>query len=201
MRRPLAIAALIFAGCGAEIPAPEGAPTGVVVTNFVNLTRLVVVTNTVCLTNTAVQQKEPERTLSLRRTAPYFVSGRSLGPGQLRALASAAGARVVECGTGALALVEASDVAAETLRTGGVLSVFPLSAKDKIAAGAGGAVRIVPMSAIDVGAVVDAVRSCGGEILQVTSAGSPAVRAKVSFAAMKKLAGRGDVRRIERDGR
>ena len=199
MRRIFAIAAVLLSGCGAESPAPGKSAPPVVVTNCVEVVRECVTTNTVTLTNIVCVRSEPRRELSLRKTAPYAVVGRSMSAGQLRELVSAAGARVVECGGGAVALVEASDRAAGNLRTGGVLSVHPLAAEDKIAADAGGSVRIVPMSAIDVAAIAGAVRSCGGEILQVIASGSPAVRAKVSFAAMKKLAERGDVRRIERD--
>ena len=199
MKRSLAIAALLLSGCGAEVSAPGEAVSPVTVTNFVEVTREIAVTNTVTVTNVVVVHREAERVLSLRKTAPYSVSGCSLTPEQLVKLASAAGARVVECGAGAVALVEASDKAAGNLRAGGVLAVHPLAAEDKIALDAGGEVRIVPVSAIDVAALTKAVRSCGGEILQVIASGSPAVRAKVSFAAMKKLAERGDVRRIERD--
>jgi hypothetical protein len=200
MKKLFAIALLAFSGCGKEssAPLPETART-VTVTNFVDAVRTVTVTNTVTLTN--VVAKRSGRVLSLRRTAPYLVAGGLLDRAQLRALASECGARVLECETGAVALVEASDKAAESLRAGGVLRVHALTARDKIAGDAGGAVKIIPVSTIDSAAVVKAVRESGGEILQVVTAGSPAVRAKVSFAAMKKIAERGDVRRIERDGK
>lgn len=204
MRKFFAIAALALYGCGAEEPVPDSGAVRkakATVADFVETVRTVVVTNTVYITNTVTVAAEPVRELSLRRTAPYLVAGSSLSPEQLRKLASECGARVVECGKGALALVEASDAAAGALRAGGVLKVHPLTAQDKIARDAGSEVRIIPMSTIDSAPVVKAVRESGGEILQVITAGSPAVRAKISFAAMKKIAGRGDVRRIERDGK
>ena len=58
---------------------------------------------------------------------------------------------------------------------------------------------IVPLSSIDAAAVTQAVRELGGEVVQVVTVGSPAVRAKISYMAIRKLAERGDVRRITRD--
>ena len=200
MRWFSAIAAVLLSGCGADTSHSGAVARQVTLTNFVEVVRETTVTNTVTLTNVVVRNEHP-RELSLRKTAPYSVIGKSLSAGQLRKLAAAAGARVIECESASVALVEASDKAVGNLRAGKVLSVHQLSADDKIAADAGGNVRIIPMSAIDVAALADAIRSCGGEILQVIASGSPAIRAKVSFAAMKKLAGRGDVRRIERDGK
>ena len=201
MRRLFAIVAVLLSGCGVDT-SPSGATVRQVpLTNLVEVVRETVVTNTVTLTNVVVVRKVEPRELSLRKTAPYSVVGKSLSVGQLRKLAAAAGARVIECESASVALVEASDTAVGNLRAGTVLSVYPLAADDKIAADAGGNVRIIPMSAIDLAAIANAIRSCGGEIFQVIASGSPAIRAKVSFAAMKKLAGRGDVRRIERDGK
>lgn len=201
MRRLFAIAAVLLSGCGVDTSPLGAAARQVTLTNLVEVVRETVVTNTVTLTNVVVVRKVEPRELSLRKTAPYSVVGKSLSAGQLRKLAAAAGARVIECESASVALVEASDKAVGNLRAGKVLSVHPLAADDKIAADAGGNVRIIPMSAIDVAAIANAIRSCGGEIFQVIASGSPAIRAKVSFAAMKKLAGRGDVRRIERDGK
>ena len=201
MRWFSAIAAVLLSGCGADTSHSGAVARQVTLTNFVEVVRETAVTNTVTLTNVVVVRKVEPRELSLRKTAPYSVVGKSLASGQLRKLAAAAGARVIECESASVALVEASDKAVGNLRAGNVLSVHQLSADDKIAADAGGNVRIIPMSAIDVAALADAIRSCGGEILQVIASGSPAIRAKVSFVTMKKLAGRGDVRRIERDGK
>ena len=184
MKKLFVIALLAFSGCGKEssAPRPETVRT-VTVTNFVETVRTVTVTNTVVVTN-AVAERPSGRVLSLRRTAPYLVAGGLLDRSRLRALVSGCGARVLECENGAVALVEASDKAVESLRTGGVLKVHALAARDKIAGDAGGAVRIIPVSTIDSAAVAKAVREAGGEILQVVTVGSPAVRAKVSFAAM-----------------
>ena len=171
------------------------------VTNVVTVTRVVVVTNTVTrevvVTNAVVEKRAPERVLSARRTAPYRVSAGKLDEPTLRRLVSDAGARVIECESGAVALVEASDRAAASLRR--VANAEPLSAEGKIAADAGERVKVLPLSSIDAAAVAAAIRATGGEVVQVVTAGRPAVRARLSYSAIRKLAERGDVRRIERD--
>ena len=187
-------------GCGREEPASvENAP--VTVTNVVTVTREVVVTNTVMreltVTNVVIEKREPERVLSGRRTAPYRVSAGRLDEPTLRKMISDAGARVIECEGGAVALVEASDKAAAALRR--VANAEPLSAEGKVAIDAGENVKVVPLSTIDAAAVAAAIRELGGRIVQVTTVGRPVVRAKISYSAIRKLAERGDVRRIERD--
>ena len=187
-------------GCGRQpSTAVEGAV--VTVTNVVTVTREVVITNTVvretAVTNVVIERREPERILSGRRTAPYRVSAGKLDEATLRRLVSDAGARVIVCEGGAVALVEASDKAASALRR--VANAEPLSAKGKIAVDAGESVRVVPLSTIDAAAVVAAIRDLGGEVVQVVTVGSPVVRARLSYVAIRKLAERGDVRRIERD--
>ena len=176
-------------------------PSAVTVTNVVEVTREVVVTNTVtrelAVTNVVTVKREEERVLSGRRTAPYRVSAGKLDEATLRKLISEAGARTIECEGGAVALVEASDKAVRTVRA--VADVEALSPEGKIAVDAGENVRIVPLSSIDAAAVTRAVRELGGEVVQVVTVGSPAVRAKMSYTAIRKLAERGDVRRIERD--
>lgn len=187
-------------GCGREAQAPvDNAP--ITVTNVVTVTREVVVTNTVVhemtVTNVVVEKREPERILSGRRTAPYRVSAGKLDEATLRRLIADAGARVIECEGGAVALVEASDKAASALRR--VTNAEPLSAEGKIAVDAGANVRVVPLSTIDAAAVVAAIRDLGGEVVQVVTVGRPVVRARLSYVAIRKLAERGDVRCIERD--
>ena len=201
-RFAIVLCLLSVVGCGREEQASvENAP--VAVTNVIEVTREVVVTNTivreVVVTNVVVEKREPERVLSGRRTAPYRVSVGSLDEPTLRKMVSNAGARVIECENGAVALVEASDKAVAALRR--VANAEPLSSEGKVAVDAGENVRIVPLSSIDAAAVVAAVRELGGEIVQVTTVGSPVVRAKISYFAIRKLAERGDVRRIERDKR
>lgn len=173
----------------------------ITVTNVVTVTREVVVTNTVVhemtVTNVVVEKREPERILSGRRTAPYRVSAGKLDEATLRRLIADAGARVIECEGGAVALVEASDKAASALRR--VTNAEPLSAEGKIAVDAGANVRVVPLSTIDAAAVVAAIRDLGGEVVQVVTVGRPVVRARLSYVAIRKLAERGDVRCIERD--
>ena len=182
---------------------PADMPTSVTVTNVIEVTREVVVTNTVTreltVTNVVVEKREPARVLSGRKTASYRVSAGSLDEPTLRNLISESGARVIECEGGAVALVEASDKAVKALRR--VANAEAVSAESKIAADAGACVRIVPLSSIDAAAVMQAVRELGGEVVQVVTVGSPAVRAKISYTAIRKLAERGDVRRIERDGK
>ena len=193
------LASLVL-GCGREVQAPvENAP--VTVTNVVVVTREVVVTNTVMreltVTNVVIEKREPERVLSGRRTAPYRVSAGMLDEPTLRKMISDAGARVIECESGAVALVEASDKAAAALRR--VTNADPLSAEGKVAIDVGENVKVVPLSTIDAAAVAAAIRELGGKIVQVTTVGRPVVRAKISYSAIRKLAGRGDVRCIERD--
>lgn len=187
-------------GCGRDGALPTAVEkTTVAVTNVVETRREVVVTNTVTLTvtNVVIEKREPEQTLSGRRTAPYRVSAARLDEATLRKLVSDSGARTIECGNGAVALVEASDKAMRAIRR--VADIEPLAPEGKIAADAGEDVRIIPLSTIDAAAVTKAVRALGGEIVQVVTVGSPAIRAKLSYTAIRKLAERGDVRRIERD--
>ena len=189
-------------GCGREEPVSAGnAP--VTVTNVVETVREVVVTNTVTreltVTNVVVEKRAPVRILSGRRTAPYRVSAGRLDEATLRKLISETGARTIACEGGAVALVEASDKAARAMRA--VADVEALSPESKVAVDAGENVRIVPLSSIDAAAVTRAVRELGGEVVQVVTVGNPAVRAKISYTAIRKLAERGDVRRIERDGK
>ena len=190
---------LSVVGCGREEPVAENAP--ITVTNVVEVVREVVVTNTVTreltVTNVVTVKREAERVLSGRRTAPYRVSAGKLGEATLRKLISEAGARTIACEGGAVALVEASDKAVKALRA--VADVEALSPEGKIAVDAGENVRIVPLSSIDAAAVTRAVRELGGKVVQVVTVGKPAVRAKISYMAIRKLAERGDVRRIERD--
>ena len=197
----LSLASLVL-GCDRQQSAAV-APASVTVTNVVEVTRELVVTNTVTreltVTNVVIEKREPVRILSGRRTAPYRVSAGRLDEAILRKLISEAGARTIACEGGAVALVEASDKAARAMRA--VADVEALSPESKVAADAGENVRIVPLSSIDAAAVTRAVRELGGEVVQVVTVGSPAVRAKISYTAIRKLAERGDVRRIERDGK
>ena len=174
-------------------------PVPVTVTNVVEVTREVVVTNVVSLTvtNVVVEKREPVRVLSGRRTAPYRVSAGKLDEATLRKLMSDFGARTIACEAGAVALVEASDKAVKAIRR--VADIEPLSAEGKVAADVGEAVQIVPLSSIDSAAVTQAIRDFGGEVVQVVTVGTPMIRAKLSYVAIRKLAERGDVRRIERD--
>lgn len=185
-------------GCGRE-GAEVTAPAAVTVTNVVEVAREVVVTNEVTLTvtNVVVARREPERVLSSRKTAPYAVSAAALDEAALRRLISDAGARAISCSGGAVALVEASDRAVKALRR--VATVEAVSAEGKIAPDAGENVRVIPVSSIDSAAVAAAIRAAGGEIVQVVTVGSPAIRARVPYSVIRKLAERGDVRSVERD--
>ena len=194
--------AAIAVGCDRRQPTVVE-PTVVTLTNVVETVREVVVTNTVTreltVTNVVIEKREPVRVLSARRTAPYRVSAGKLDEATLRKLISEAGSRTITCEGGAVALVEASDKAARAMRA--VADVEALSPESKIAVDAGENVRIVPLSSIDAAEVTRAVRELGGEVVQVVTVGSPAVRAKISYTTIRKLAERGDVRRIERDGK
>ena len=171
----------------------------VTVTNVVEAVREVVVTNTVTLTvtNVVVEKRVPSANLSARKTAPYVIAAKSITASQLQKLLMGADVRTITCDPGAVALVEAFERSVRPLAS--VATVLPLEPRAKIAADAGGAVRVVPLSSIDSAAVAAAIKSLGGEVVQVTTAGSPAIRAKMSFSSIRKLAERGDVRRIERD--
>ena len=185
-------------GCGRE-GSEVAAPAAVTVTNVVEVAREVVVTNEVTLTvtNVVVARREPERVLSSRKTAPYAVSAAALDEAALRRFISDAGARAISCSGGAVALVEASDRAVKALRR--VATVEAVSAEGKIAPDAGENVRVIPVSSIDSAAVAAAIRAAGGEIVQVVTVGSPAIRARVPYSVIRKLAERGDVRSVERD--
>ena len=80
-----------------------------------------------------------------------------------------------------------------------IIQCDALSANGKIATDAGESVMVFPVSSIDVAAVAAAIRSLDGEVVQVVTEGRSAVRARLSYSAIRKLAERGDVRRIERD--
>ena len=188
-------------GCGREQQPAAAEPTVVTVTNVVETVREVVVTNEVTLTvtNVVVERREPERVLSSRKTAPYAVSAAALDEAALRRIISDAGARAISCSGGAVALVEASDKAVKALRR--VTTVEGVSVESKIATDAGENVRIIPVSSIDSAAVAAAIRAVGGKIDQVITVGSPAIRARVPYSVIRKLAERGDVRSVERDER
>jgi len=179
-------------GGGSLSPAPVAT-----VTNVVEVTRTVTVTNTVVVSVTNVVTKEAERVLSARRTAPYAVSSTALDPARLRLLLSDAGARVIECSAGSVAMVEATDKTVGALDA--VVRVTAVTPDEKIAPDSGECVCVTPLSSIDAAAVSKAVRDLGGEVTQVVTVGQPRVRAKLSYSAIRKLAVRGDVRRIERD--
>lgn len=178
------------------------------VTNRVTVT--VTVTNTVTervtVTNAVTVNREPERSLTARRTAPYLVSTRNLDAVRFRKLLSDAGARVLGCESGAVATIEAPDKVVETLVVGGVMDARPMKEADKASAELLSAkgpvpVRIVPLSSIDLTAVAAAVRGLHGELVQVVTSGGPAVRAKLNGVSIRELAGRADVWHIERDGK
>ena len=191
------LASLVL-GCDRQ-QSTAAEPAVVTVTNVVEMTREVVVTNAVTLTvtNVVVERREPVRVLSGRRTAPYRVSAGKLDEATLRKLMSDSGARTITCEAGAVALVEASDKAVKAIRR--VADIEPLSVEGKVAVDAGEDVQIVPLSSIDAAAVTQAIRELGGEVVQVVTVGTPMVRARLSYVAIRKLAERGDVRRIERD--
>ena len=199
--RLLSLACLATIAVGCDRQQSTAAGMSVSVTNVVEVTREVVVTNTVTreltVTNVVIEKREPVRVLSARRTAPYRVSAGKMDEAMLRKLVSDCGARAIDCQGGAVALVEASDKAVRALRA--VADVEAVSAESKVSADAGEDVRVVPLSSIDAAAVTQAVRELGGKVVQVVAVGSPAVRAKLSYGAIRKLAERGDVRRIERD--
>ena len=189
---------LLVLGCGREGTEVTASPV-VTLTNVVEVTREVVVTNEVTLTvtNVVVARRELERVLSSRKTAPYAVSAAALDEAALRRIISDAGARAISCSGGAVALVEASDRAVKALRR--VTTVEAVSAEGKIAPDAGENVRVIPVSSIDSAAVAAAIRAAGGEVVQVVTVGRPAIRARISYSMIRKLAERGDVRSIERD--
>lgn len=169
-------------------------------TNVVDVLREVVVTNVVTVTNAVevrAARAENRPSLTARKTAPYLVQAKAMTPDQLRKLLSGAAARVVTCESGALALVEASDRVIRSVES--FADVRPLLSVDKIAAGVGERVRVVPLSSIDTAPIAAAIGTLGGEVVRVDKNGSPAVIAKMSNATIRKLAERGDVRRIERE--
>jgi len=188
----------MLSGCGER---SEEAVKVVTVTNVIESVCEVVVTNrvVVTVTNRVEVQCAPERVLSSRKTAPYAVSSQTLDAEGLRKVLSNAGARVIECGNGSVALVEASDKAVGAATMGGVVIARELTAADKIVSGADGDVRVMPVSTIDLRNVADAIRAEGGKVVQIFAVGKPSIRAKLAGEALRKIAVRGDVRRIERD--
>ena len=182
----------------------------VTLTNFVE--EVVTVTNGVTVTN-VVELKPPARILSLRKTAPYVVTSDTLPADQLLQRLSKQGARVVRVYPASRALVEATDAMVAGMREeSGLYRVEPLAAEDKVGVGilplttAGEkakpqevAIRVYPISSIDVGQIVTAVQRLDGEASAQIIEGRPVVLAKISTGVVLELARRGDVRRIERD--
>jgi len=203
MRRLLhicaAMALVAVSGCSGGDDGGNGTAPSAAVTNEVTVTRVVAVTNVVTVTVTNLVDETLPRIPSARGTAPYAISSATLDPARLAALLSGCGARVMECSAGSVALVEASERTVASLRSGSVVSVHSLFPRDKVAANAGGRVSIVPLSSIDVKRIAEAVVEAGGKVIGVVESGRPEVRAELPYGAVRKLAGRGDVRRIERD--
>lgn len=197
------LGAAMAVGCGREPSAASHVVATNVVTVAKTVTNVVTETKTVVVTNVVTVRRAAPRALTPRKTAAYLVSTKNLRGAQLRKVLGDAGARIVSCDPGAVAVVEAPDKVVETLRTGGVVDVHPLEAADKCSVDLTlgeslRVVRILPLSVIDVESVVAAVRELGEEVVRVVTAGSPAVVARVSGRNVKVLAGRGDVRLIER---
>lgn len=197
------LGAAVAVGCGRQPPPAASVVATNVVTVTARVTNVVEETKTVVVTNVVTVRREKPRARTPRKTAAYLVSTKNLRGAQLRKVLSDAGARVVSCDPGAVAVVEAPDKVVGALRTGGVVNVHQLEAADKypadLALGASPReVCVLPLSVIDVESVAAAVRELGGEVVRVVTAGSPAVVAKVSGRNVKVLAGRGDVRLIER---
>lgn len=193
----------------APAAAAPAAPAPVTVTNVVQTVETVTNTVTLVVTN-EVAAVPPPRVLSRRKTAPYSVVCEVMGPDELRVQLSKAGARTISASAGSVALVEAPDRAVEALVGEGMFRVEALKPEAKVAHGVlplrAGAepsderlakVRIVPVSAIDVGEVSAAVVALGGEGKAEVEEGRPVVRATVSEKAVLELARRGDVLRID----
>ena len=184
--------------CTAAEKVPEGSGSGVS-TNVVEVTREVVVTNTVTVTVTnVVEVAPPEAPLSARRTAPYVVESDVLSGEKLRAAVSECGARFIDVKRVSSAVVEASTNAVEKLRGAGFFTVRKLGAAEKLGSvGTDGKVLVYPVSAIDATAVAEAVRACGAAPEEKLVEGRAAIAAELRYEDMLKLAERGDVRRIE----
>lgn len=208
-----AVALVCASSCGgrgesaAPVAAEPAAPAPVTVTNVVQAVETVTNAVTLVVTN-EVAAVPPPRVLSRRKTAPYTVVCEVMGPEELRAQLSKAGARTISASAGSVALVEAPDRAVEALEAEGVFRVEAVKPEAKVAHGVLPLraepsderlvkVRIVPVSAIDVGEVTAAVAALGGESKAEVEEGRPVVRATVSEKAVLELARRGDVLRVE----
>lgn len=188
---------VLLSGCDCR----QGGDSHAATTNVVTVTREVVVTNTVTITVTNIVKALAEPVLSSRRTAPYVVSTSAFRGSELRKFLQTAGARILECNPGARAVIEAPEKVVTELRRGGVVTVSPMIAADKLAADmpAEGTAEVVilPISSIDCAAVAQAVRKAGGELGQVVTVGSPMVKAKLGAAAIRSIVDRGDVLAID----
>lgn len=193
--------------CAAPQPAAPSAP--VEVTNVVSVVETVTNAVTVAVTN-VVAAVPPPRVLSRRKTAPYEVVCEVMPPERLRLALSKAGARAISVSAGSVAVVEANDRAVAALKGEGVFRVAAVSPESKVAHGLlplrPGAepsaevsrhVRVVPVSAIDVGEISSAVTALGGTFEAVLEEGRPVVKAVVSEKGVLELARRGDVLRVE----
>lgn len=209
--RPGAPAASPAASVASAAPLVETRVETVFVTNVVET----VVTNTVTVTN-AVELVPPPRILSMRKTAPYRVASSTLPPEALREALSRRGARVVTCAPASDALVEATDAMVAAMREDAALyRVEEIGPADKVAPGVLPPVAssdprtehppvpvlVWPMSSIDVGTVVTAVRRLGGEATAEFADGRPVIRTRLAPDDVLELARRGDVRHVERDVR
>lgn len=145
--------------------------------------------------------------LSLRKSAPYVVTTDVLAPAQLREMLGKSGARVLNCFSASKALVEANEAVLKAMAADArYYKAEALSAEAKVQpdvptgpASGRAAVRLLPMSSLDVGEIVKAVVTAGGEATGAFApSGRPFVNASVPADRILDLARRGDVLRIER---
>ena len=194
----LAISLLLVCGCDRASPAP------VVTTNVVEVVREVVVTNAVTVTNVVCERREPNRALTVRKTAPYVISSAVLTHRQLRDALTAGSARVLSLERSAV--VEANERILSKIAEScaGTVSVRPLGAAAKVCRGAetGGRVVVRPVSSLDRVAVTEAVTKAGGTVVsELPASGSVALVCKLSGKAVLEMAARPDVWLIERYGK
>lgn len=147
-----------------------------------------------------------EPVLSLRKAAPYVVTTDVLAPAQLREMLGKSGARVINCFSASKALVEANAAVLAAMRADArYYKVAALEAAAKVQADVPTAaegpvrVRLLPMSAMDVGELVRAVVTAGGTAKGAFAPNGRAfVDATLPSDRILELARRGDVLRIEK---
>lgn len=144
--------------------------------------------------------RQPPPALSVRGTCVYAVQCASPVSSALRHKASVLGARVIGFIPQNALLVEASPAAVRgLLKAGDFSAALAYLPADKMQSGlTGGCVTVVPLAESDRKGLEEYIADEGGSVIEFGPSRQGSFRAEVSDVLLAKLAGRGDVRWLER---